>query len=200
LRVIGLIVFSSAFLARVLSGLNLVAAQAGAITGSAEAVSQSGQSPSPQAVIRITVNLVQVDAVVTDSKGHQVTNLGPADFEILEDGRPQTITNFSYIFTVKPAGIEAHAAAPPAREEDLNLNNLTFVTVLFDRDGRCVMGKEKRVEFRARDAALARLMQTGITLNVEFDLTPGTYLVRQVVRDSEAGQLSGLNRTVKIRY
>ena len=65
-------------------------------------------------MIRITVNLVQVDAVVTDSKGHHVTNLKPEDFEILEDGRPQTITNFSYISTAKPAGIEAHAATPPA--------------------------------------------------------------------------------------
>ena len=65
-------------------------------------------------MIRITVNLVQVDAIVTDSKGHQVTNLQPADFTILEDGRPQTITNFSYISTAKPGGIEAHAAIPPA--------------------------------------------------------------------------------------
>jgi hypothetical protein len=114
LRVIGLIVFSSAFLAPILSGLNVLAAQAGAIGGSAEPVSQPGENPSPQVVIRITVNLVQVDAIVTDSKGHQVTNLQPADFTILEDGRPQTITNFSYISTAKPAGIEAHAATLPA--------------------------------------------------------------------------------------
>jgi VWFA-related protein len=86
------------------------------------------------------------------------------------------------------------------KEQDRHLNNLTFVTVLFDRDGKYVMGKEKLVEFRLRDATLARLAQTGITLKVEFDLKPGTYLVRQIVRDSEAGQLSGLNRTVEIPY
>jgi VWFA-related protein len=86
------------------------------------------------------------------------------------------------------------------KEQDRHLNNLTFVTVLFDRDGKYVMGKEKRVEFRLRDATLARLTQSGITLKVEFDLKPGTYLVRQIVRDSEAGQLSGLNRTVEIPY
>jgi VWFA-related protein len=86
------------------------------------------------------------------------------------------------------------------KEQDHNLNNLTFVTVLFDRDGNYVMGKEKQVEFRLRDSTLARLMQTGITLKMEFDLKPGTYLVRQIVRDSEAGQLSGLNRTVEIPY
>jgi hypothetical protein len=86
------------------------------------------------------------------------------------------------------------------QEQDRHLNNLTFLTVLFDRDGKCVVAKEKRVEFRLRDATLAKLTQTGITLKVEFDLKPGTYLVRQIVRDSEAGQLSGLSRTVEIPY
>jgi len=70
------------------------------------------KEPSPPGVIRITVNLVQVDAVVTDSKGRQVTNLKPEDFEILEDGRPQTITNFSYISVATPPGRETHAQPP----------------------------------------------------------------------------------------
>jgi VWFA-related protein len=86
------------------------------------------------------------------------------------------------------------------KEQDRNLDNLTFITVLFDRDGKYVMGKEKRVEFHLRDSTLARLTQTGITLKTEFDVKAGTYLVRQIVRDSEAGQLSGLNRTVEIPY
>ena len=51
--------------------------------------------------------------MVTDAKGRQVTNLRPEDFEILEDGRPQTITNFSYITVAAPAGREA-PAQPPA--------------------------------------------------------------------------------------
>ena len=50
-------------------------------------------------------HLVQVDAVVLDKHGKQVTNLQPEDFIISEDGRPQDITNFSYIST---------GAAPPA--------------------------------------------------------------------------------------
>ena len=40
---------------------------------------------NPDNTIRITVNLVQVDAVVTDSKGKQVTDLEAKDFEILQD-------------------------------------------------------------------------------------------------------------------
>jgi VWFA-related protein len=71
-------------------------------------------------VLRITVNLVQVDAVVTDSSGHQVTNLSAGDFEVLEDGRPQRITACSYI---KIADVPSHsvrsrsAAREPAPSE-----------------------------------------------------------------------------------
>src|SRR5437868_14213277 len=59
-------------------------------------------APTPQAVdenevVRITTNLVQVDAVVTDKAGRQVTDLRPEDFEVLEDGRPQPITNLAYV-------------------------------------------------------------------------------------------------------
>jgi len=54
-------------------------------------------------VLRITVNLVQVDAVVTDSSGRQVSSLGAPDFEVLEDGRPQKITACTYVKIADPA-------------------------------------------------------------------------------------------------
>jgi VWFA-related protein len=47
--------------------------------------------------IRISADLVQVDAVVTDSKGRPVSGLTPTDFEILADGKRQPIARFSYI-------------------------------------------------------------------------------------------------------
>ena len=78
---------------------------------------------NPDNTIRITVNLVQVDAVVTDAKGKQVTDLEAKDFEILQDGKPQKITHFSYISTTAPkpasptppvAVAEKKAPPPPA--------------------------------------------------------------------------------------
>jgi VWFA-related protein len=86
------------------------------------------------------------------------------------------------------------------KQQDRNLDDLTFITVLFDRDGKYLTGKEKKVVCRLRDDTLARLTRSGITLKMEFDLKPGTYMVRQIVRDSQAGQLSGLSRTVEIPY
>jgi len=53
---------------------------------------------SDQDVVRVTTNLVQVDVVVT-KEGKQVTDLKPEDFELFEDGRRQTITNFTYVST-----------------------------------------------------------------------------------------------------
>jgi VWFA-related protein len=55
-------------------------------------------------VVRITTNLVQVDAVVTDKKGQAVVGLTPEDFEILENGKSQPITNFSFIEVTPPPG------------------------------------------------------------------------------------------------
>src|SRR5215471_5951167 len=55
------------------------------------------QAPPSPPVIRINVNLVQVDAVVTDSKGNPVTDLKADDFEVFQDGKPQVITNFEFV-------------------------------------------------------------------------------------------------------
>ena len=72
---------------------------------------QEGQDDDDE-VVRITTNLVQVDAVVTDRDGRQVTNLSAEDFEILENGRPRQVTNFSYVRVGQPATAPAAAAAP----------------------------------------------------------------------------------------
>jgi len=86
------------------------------------------------------------------------------------------------------------------KEGDRNLDNLTFVTVVFDRDGHMVSGQQRSVELRLRDSNLETFLQGGITIKTLFDVKPGTYLVREIVRDSESGQISGLNRTVEIPY
>ncbi len=86
------------------------------------------------------------------------------------------------------------------KEEERNVDSLTFVTVVFDRDGHVITGQQKAVQLRLRDSSLERYLQTGITMRALFDVKPGTYLVRAIVRDSESGQISGLNRTVEIPY
>ncbi len=55
-------------------------------------------------VVRLGVELVQIDAVVTDKKGRAVTDLVAADFEILQDGRPQTVTQAAFMGILAGAG------------------------------------------------------------------------------------------------
>ena len=45
-------------------------------------------------VIRTDTQLVSVPAVVTDSSGRPLSNLKPENFRLIEDGQPQTISNF----------------------------------------------------------------------------------------------------------
>ncbi|MET0622945.1 MAG: VWA domain-containing protein [Pyrinomonadaceae bacterium] len=66
-------------------------------------------------VVRITSNLVQLDAVVTDKQGRQVTDLKADEFEVLVDGKPQALTHFSYVSNVgaaRPATADAAPATP----------------------------------------------------------------------------------------
>ncbi|MGB8030889.1 MAG: VWA domain-containing protein [Terracidiphilus sp.] len=44
--------------------------------------------------LRVTVNLVQLNVAVTDSKGNYIHGLGPENFEITEDKIPQRIATF----------------------------------------------------------------------------------------------------------
>lgn len=67
-------------------------------------------------VVRISVTLVQVDAVVTDKQGKPVTDLKSSDFEIYEDGRRQRITNFSYVST-KPLAASTNLSKAEPRSK-----------------------------------------------------------------------------------
>ena len=86
------------------------------------------------------------------------------------------------------------------KEDGRNKNNLTIVAALFDRNGNFITGNEKTIELRLRDTTLARLEQTGMTVKSNFDVKPGAYMVRMVVRDSEASLISAENGMVDIPY
>jgi hypothetical protein len=86
------------------------------------------------------------------------------------------------------------------KAEGRNVDNLTTVVAVFDRDGNLVDGRKKRLELRLRDETLETLARSGVGTRIGFDVKPGTYLVRVVVRDSESAQLSALSRAVEIPY
>ncbi|HET7436211.1 MAG TPA: hypothetical protein VFN10_15990 [Thermoanaerobaculia bacterium] len=66
----------------------------------------------------IDVSIVNVDVVVTDKRGHRVRNLAADDFEIYENGKRQTITNFAEYTNDAPAPFNASAGIEaPSRAE-----------------------------------------------------------------------------------
>ncbi len=81
--------------------LGLVALLLGFPLHSQTAAPDSGNAV---ATIKSKVRLVLVDVVVTNGKGDAVTGLLKQDFEVLEDGKPQTISTF-----------EEHHGAPPTQ-------------------------------------------------------------------------------------
>ena len=81
-----------------------------------------------------------------------------------------------------------------------NQNDLTVVAALFDRNGNFIAGTQRIVAMRLLDQTLERLSRTGVTVRTNFDVKPGDYVVRLVVRDSKAAQLSAENEVVEIPY
>jgi VWFA-related protein len=75
------------------------------------------QKPTDDDVVRITTNLVQIDAIVTKD-GKLVPDLKAEDFEIFEDGKKQTITSFTYISNV-PGTSSAPAAIAADRDKSV---------------------------------------------------------------------------------
>ncbi len=81
--------------------------------------------------------------------------------------------------------------------EGRNGNEVTVVSGLFDRNGQFVTASEKIITMRLRDETLEKRLQSGVTMKSSFDVKPGSYLVRLVVRDAE-GQISAENGAIEI--
>jgi VWFA-related protein len=66
---------------------------------------------TPTLTIRTGTQVVAVDVVVTDSGGHLVRGLRQSDFQVLEDGKPQTVRFFKEYTEAQ----QAEAAPVPAK-------------------------------------------------------------------------------------
>src|SRR5262245_53582810 len=88
----------------------------------------AGQQPQPvqPPVFRTGTNQVRVDVTVLDHKGDPVTDLSKDDFEVREDGLPQTVETLKLIEangaapdddTSLPIRSRAHAAVEAARDD-----------------------------------------------------------------------------------
>ena len=139
------------------------AAQTPAPDPAAAAPQQSGDAPQ-QPTFRADINYVRVDVIVNDDKGTPVTDLKITDFEVLEDGKPQSIDQFRL---VRVDGNPAPGAPPPRElrnrldeEIEISKDDVRLFVFFFDdyhvRLGNSLSVKEPADSLRANAAAAER--------------------------------------------
>jgi VWFA-related protein len=130
------------------------------------------------------------EAIFSQEEIHDV----PIDLQTQFFKTDQTQARLAVLTHVDVKGI--HFRKAEGRSHD----DLTFATAIFDENGNFVTGGEKIVEMRLLDPTLDRLNHAGFTVKSSFDIKPGTYLVRMVVRDGEGSQMAARNGAVVIPY
>jgi VWFA-related protein len=127
-------------------------------------------APKPEAqpslpTLRITVTLVQVDAVVTDSHGRHVPNLAAGDFELLQDGVPQKISYFSYVPAPEPLPPAPPALTPKPIAPDQVKRTVALVVddlaLSFDSIVRVRNALRQYIEREMQPGDLAAIVRTG---------------------------------------
>src|SRR3989442_6380311 len=117
----------------------------------------AGQSPpaapqTQQPTFKVQVDYVEVDALVTDRGGNFVRDLKKDDLQVLEHGRPQTITTFSLV-DIPVERFQRPLGAEFPVEPDVKSNERPFdgrVYVMIIDDWHTSFGRTERVKRAAR--------------------------------------------------
>jgi VWFA-related protein len=153
-------------------------------------------SPTPPSrqdedAVKITTNLVQLDVLVVDKDGRQVTDLKPEEFELKQDGKAQKISKFGYYpiaggAPASPASTDssvstltAPAAAPSAPRYAGRL--ITFVV----DDGNCAVSQMAMVAAReALEKFVEKQMQPNDRVAI-FQTRAGNSVIQQYTSNKE---------------
>jgi uncharacterized protein (DUF2141 family) len=87
---------------------------------------------------------------------------------------------------------------PFRKSENMNYDDLAVAAAVFDNNGNLLTGQQKLLQLKLKDATLEQLNKQGLAADFTFDVQPGTYLVRIVVRDSEDGQMAAFHRGAQV--
>src|SRR5438067_13434004 len=123
-------------------------------------VPEQGAAPQPQQpTFRVQVDYVEVDVVVTDRQGNLVRDLKKEDFQVFEDGKPQSINTFTFVdIPIERADRPLFASSPI--EPDVKSNERPFegrVYVMVIDDLHTRFGRSQRVKVAAKQFIERRL-------------------------------------------
>lgn len=156
--------------------------------GAAAVLSAAGpqQTPPPppvqepqQPVIRSGINFIRVDAIVTDRRtGKPVTDLTPADFEVVEEGERQAIETFRLVDIDVPVVGEMADAAPirslDQQEREMQREDVRVIAIFLD-DYHVRRGNDMAI--REKLASFVLQLNSRDLVAVVYPLTPVTDLV-----------------------
>lgn len=177
--------------ARVICGLGFLVAGGGWLSAQQ---SQSGTAPpdgTPVVQFRQEVNYVEVDAVVTDAQGAFLRDLRKEDFQVVEDGKPQSVASFSLVnipITAVDRPLFAASPIPP----DVSSNKEAFdgrlyVLLLDDlhthplRSALVTRAARQFIEKHMADNDMAAVVHTSGRTDASQDFTKNrTLLLRSI--------------------
>src|SRR5262245_38429966 len=171
----------------------LVAALGAAAAAQQQATPQTpaSQTPvdQPPVTFRVEVNYVEVDAFITDANGKVVNDLTAADFDVLEDGKPQKISSFSLVnIPIERAERPLFAGKPiePDVQSNEHLEGRIYLIVLddihtdFTRTPRVKAAARRFIEQNFGTNDLAAVVYTG-RADASQDFTNNPRLLIQAI-------------------
>jgi VWFA-related protein len=158
----------------------------------AQQAQQSQQTPTPSPAIKTSVNEVLVPVVVRDSQGHAVGNLTKDDFQVLDNGKPQTITGFTIVkratetSTANSSAPSTDATDSPAVSQPISPPQ-RFVVLLFDDYNLSFadLAQAQQAAIKALDSSLAPTDVVAVlsTSGANSGLTRDHAKLKQVILD-----------------
>ncbi len=183
--------------------------------------SQNAPAPPPQKTpaaprrsgfrFRVNTNLVLVNVVVRNKHGNLVRGMTKDDFQLLEDGKPQTIADFGFedvdaIALSEQNGptVSGVAGAPPPPPPDPQtpeeMKNRRIIILFFDftamdpeQIDRSVTAAKRFVEKQMTPADLVAVVSLSSSLRLDLDLTANRERIQKMLDSYTSGQGQGFD-------
>ena len=165
----------------------------------------------------VQVDYVEVDALVTDRTGAVVRDLKKEDFQVLEDGKPQTITAFSLVnipveHLQRPLGA-ALPVEPDVKTNEVPFDGRVYVMVIddmhtrFERTDRVKRAAKQFIDKNLGSNDLMAVLHTAGSTDASQEFTSNKRLLDAAVDrtmgrkldSATAGKTEEFNRTRSMR-
>jgi len=139
---------------------------------------------------RVDVNLVQLDAIVTDSRGNQMLGLGKDDFVVKENGQPMPVDSVDYFTNRRLINAPESAAnfkVERVREERYMIFFFDKITSDFTSQAEMIRARNDVIRFlddRLRAEDRVAVVGHDVRLKVYSDFTSDKAQIRRALNDA----------------